>query len=99
MPVRDRPGLSPWITMPRLEELVSATPPAIRFLESYVNGARGYTRQDVRAGIKRLEVLCKALAEVDYPSVLAQQRTDQLRNTAEDMLGRARDRLNEVVPG
>ena len=85
--------------MPRLEELVAATPPAIRFLESYMNGARGYTRQDVRAGVNRLELLCRAFGEVEYPSALAEQHTAKIVQAAEEMLRRTKERLNGIARG
>src|SRR5262249_52843263 len=91
------PVPSRWIAMPPLDALLSAMPTATRFLEAYTNGGRGYTGQDVRAGISRLELLCKALAAAEHPSVGAAQRAGRLVEAAKEVSGGARDRLNGIV--
>jgi hypothetical protein len=81
----------------RLREVVGETYTAVRFLENYLQGAHGYTTQDVQAGVKRLETLCRVIEEAEEAGQYT-AASDAVLEAAADCLANVRDKLASVTP-
>ena len=84
--------------MRNVNELLLATDAATRYLHHYVENDRGYTSQDVQAGIQRLRSLCRELEQTEKPSWQYAQAAMAILDTAETCIEQAQDRLAGVSP-
>jgi hypothetical protein len=81
------------------EELLAALGEVRRFLQRYVEGARGFTTQDVEAAVLRLKVLAHALGQCSVPNIRVATAVTRAVQEAELCVERARNRLAGTPSG
>jgi len=84
--------------MGNVSELLLATDAATRYLHHFVESNRGYTSQDVQAGIQRLRSLCRELEQTEKPSWQYAQAATAILDAAEMCVEEAQDLLAGVRP-
>jgi hypothetical protein len=84
--------------MHEFRELLSAVEAGTRFLDRYVHGGRGFTSQDVRTGILRLEGMCRQIEQAEAPGKELVRTGTVMVEAARLCVSRARERLSGAEP-
>jgi hypothetical protein len=81
--------------MQTLSGLIADAHAAIRFLDCYTGGRRGYTAQDARAGAGRLTELCRQI-DLSVQATRDAGASVPVLDAAEECLRRVRGRLGHT---